>query len=135
MPWLGCGSRSGSSFSKKALLFFYASFINEHDGNVIFDWVDSFALDALKSLIVWSDYQRFLAQRANQNLKEFLTDWHDLPQAERFAFRPIVFSSKNLLLDELIRFEIQIIKDFLVYFVYGAAGLGLYENLFLVQLA
>jgi hypothetical protein len=50
-------------------LFFDMSFIDQHDGNIILDWINPFTLDALQTLVVRGQGDGLLAQRTDQDFQ------------------------------------------------------------------
>lgn len=57
-------------------LVFDARFVDEHDGDVVADRVDALALDALQPGAARLQFQRSLAQRADQDFQKLLADGH-----------------------------------------------------------
>ena len=51
-------------------------FVDQHDGNVVFHWIDAVALRALQALGILAVLERLLAGRADQNLQKVFVD-HD----------------------------------------------------------
>ena len=67
---------SNSDCTNEALLRFNLGFVNQHDGNIIFNGVDSPALAALQPLPVAGELHRAFAQGTNQNIQQFLAYGH-----------------------------------------------------------
>src|SRR5690349_2037181 len=64
--------------SRPVRLFFYFRLIDEHNGNIVADGINPFALDALEPTLVGFHLDLGLAQRADQNLQQIFTDGHGL---------------------------------------------------------
>ncbi len=50
--------------------------IHQHDGDVVFHWVDAMALGTLQTLGLLAIFERLLARRADQNFQQILGN-HD----------------------------------------------------------
>ena len=57
-------------------LFFDFSFVDQHHGDVVTNGVNPLALDTLQAVFIPFELYGCLAQGANQDLKQFLTDSH-----------------------------------------------------------
>ncbi len=57
-------------------LLFDARFIHQHDRNIVANGIHALAFDALQAVLILLELHRRLAQRAHQDLQQFLTDGH-----------------------------------------------------------
>ena len=64
----------GNWESKRLVL--HARFVDEHNGNVVTDGVDAFALHALEAAAIGFKVERCLAKRADEDLQQILGDGH-----------------------------------------------------------
>src|SRR5947208_15787008 len=64
---------SNSDCTNEALLRFNLGFVNQHDGNIIFNGVDSPALAALQAWPVAGEVHRAFRQVTNQDYQPLLT--------------------------------------------------------------
>src|ERR1700739_782761 len=76
------GSRSRRLSTR---LFFDASFVDQHHGNVVANRVHSLALNALEAVLVLLQLDRRFAQRADENLQQILANGHDKVQSSRIT--------------------------------------------------
>jgi hypothetical protein len=58
-------------FCSVELLGFYRGLVDEHDGNVVFDWVNAVAICTFQGFRILAVFERFLAGRTNQNFQQF----------------------------------------------------------------
>jgi hypothetical protein len=62
---------SGDRTEKKPELLFNLRFINQHDRDIIFDWVNALALNAFEPSLIGCQFNSLLTQRANQDFQQF----------------------------------------------------------------
>jgi hypothetical protein len=63
------GEKWDSRKEQKRRLFFNLRFINQHDGDIIFDRIDALALNTFEPIPIRGQFNSLLTQRANKDFQ------------------------------------------------------------------